>query len=441
MSSWESLRIWSSNSTLHSSKELSNLDLLDSNKLIKRKITAIDYYFNEDLCRNVFIWCDISRQTIYSGIVEFNENPYLSQLNKLLETNLGNHMRLAVDYLYRRVYLALYEFSRIDLFDIRTNISTNFLPNISRPVDIAIDSELQVLFWIENWTCISHLVISNMSTTRMCSSKPRALAVDVMNAQLYWSDSDGNLFRKNYFDLKNQIIISDKKMSQNYALDLSNDAIYMSDPYKLTALFKSTLISKVVLIESPGILDFKVIKNKICDSQQQRPHTQLSNTSFVIENTGSNQSITEWQNMTHNRLIPSRFNNNNNNRRDDLFHSKYFVLFICGIVLISLILIGLAIIVIRSCLKTRKANTNQNKRKTIGVRNRLTINDKSKLILNKNINKTVCIEDLGSFSNNGFLDPQLICSNCPIKQTCSTCEDRDECLDKGICLSTYKLLA
>ena len=89
-----------------------------------------------------------------------------------------------------------------------------------------------------------------------------------------------------------------------------------------------------------------------------------------------------------------------------------------------MLLILLIFIAFKRFKTIRKNNLKRNQIKRINVRKtkRYSLSDKNKLLgNNKNVNKTVCIEDLGSFSNNGYLDPQTFCNACPIRQTCSSC--------------------
>ncbi|CAG2116843.1 unnamed protein product, partial [Medioppia subpectinata] len=144
LSSWQTMKYWTSNSALHSSK---TIDVLDSvNASNDRKLTAIDFYASEDHCVNVLVWAELTTKTV-----------------------------LAVNSLNKTIYLALFQFSRIDVFDIERQVISNFLTNVSKPVDIAIDSERQMLFWIENWTCISQTSLTHVNIVKMCSTKARAI--------------------------------------------------------------------------------------------------------------------------------------------------------------------------------------------------------------------------------------------------------------------------
>lgn len=438
LSSWQSLKYWTSNSSLHSSKIIKNSEVFQSNESNSRRITAIDFYRNESNCENILFWFEVLSQTIYCAIVNTNgQNLYLTELKSLSQLDLGTHIRLAIDSVNKNIYFSSFDFSRIDCFEIETKVIKNYLKNITNPVDIAIDSQLEVLFWIENWSCISYTFITNTSVVRMCSTNARALAVDPPNTQLYWSDINGQIYRRNYFAKDYEIIFSAKKMQQNYALDVTNGAIYLSDRFKLTSINRKTFTNKVVLIESQGIVDFKAIETRVL-CQQQRPQTKKR----IEKHMNSTELNETFYNVIAVNQSLIRFDSDSigNNNENNFFSSHYFYLIITFSVIISFILIFLIIIGLKRVFKPKVIKRRVIKRISGEMSHRLRNKDKNKLIFNKkSVGKSVCIEDLGSFSND-FLNSQSFCSNRPIVQTCSSCDDRDECMDRGICLNTYKLL-
>ena len=200
LSLWSSLKYWTSNSRLHSSKVIQNFDVFHSNISKNGEITSFDFYSNEEKCQNVLIWCELKSQTIFSSQIEIkNENLYFTESQELFKMNFGSHIRLAVDSTDKSIYLSLFEFSRIDVFDIEKRELKPFLTNISYPLDITIDKSRQILFWIENWSCISQTSITNISIVRMCSINAKALAVDPLNEELFWSDPSGPYIPKKVF--------------------------------------------------------------------------------------------------------------------------------------------------------------------------------------------------------------------------------------------------
>ena len=358
-----------------------------------------------------------------------NEKLIFSKSKELLKMNFGSHIRLAVDS-KNNIYLSSFDFSRIDVFDIENKILKTYLENISHPVDIAIDNNRHILFWIENWSCVSQTFINDINVMRMCSINARAIAVDILNGELFWSDSFGRIFKRKYFEKSVELVFTAKKMNQNHALFVTTRAIYVSDLFKLTAIDRSTLNEKVVLIESPGILAFKSISLKECNSTEmglKNIEYNLTKESNVITMSPINRSLT------------FDLEENSHYIKNYWFGSKYSVYIIVVSILTFFALILLLFILKRFY---RKNNSNRTQIKRISGRKtkKFLLNDKNKLLSNGRNSKTVCIEDMGSFSNNGYLDPQTFCSNCPIRQTCSSCDDKEECLERGICLTTYKLL-
>ncbi|XP_054168212.1 uncharacterized protein LOC128965530 [Oppia nitens] len=412
LSSWNLLKYWTTHSSLHLSQ---TIDDLYSNKSNDKKITAIDFYVNEKICQNVMIWSDLTARSIFSSTFTISDQ-YLNitQTKQLLSMNFGSHLRLAIDSLNQNIYLALYDFSRIDIFNINTKVTTNLLSNISHPVDIAVDSKRQILFWVENWTCICQTSLTLIKIIKFCSLNARTIALDPIESQLYWSDLNGNIFRRNYFEKTTQLVISTKKMQQNFALDVTNNAIYLSDSYKLMSIQRSTLNTKVVIIESQPILDFKAIETHyLCRRDKTQPLDRTRNNSVFINETISNV-------IFMNQSLIDREKSYNNNNKTFLVSTTFYI------------------IIMFQRLFDKKP-IKRNKVKTIS---RLFRNQYKRRLLNEDsLSKSVYIEDLGSFGNNGYLDSKQFCMSCPIRQTCNSCQDRDECLEKGICMKTYKLLS
>ena len=437
LSSWQKLKYWASTSSPHSSRVIENSEVFDKNGSSFGRISAVDFYQNQTFCQNVLIWFELMSQTIYSSIIDMKDkNIYLRETTKLLPMNFKSHIRLAVDFVDKNIYLSLFEFSRIDVFEIENKNLKTFLTNITKPVDIAIDSDQKILFWIENWSCLSQMYINDTQPLRMCSINARALAVDPPKGLLFWSDSNGNVFQQKYFEVRPQMIFSAKKMQQNSAIDVTNGAIYLSDSYKLLAFNRSTFTQKVVLIESAGISDFKVIESKqLCESVD---HQNLNyNTSGSDETIVFNVITMSPKNSS----LISDSKNNSNYIQNTLFGSNNFVYTLIVFVLIVLTTILSIFIAFKKYYKKNNSKVTKIKRISRRKSGKFLFNDENRLLKSdKNIGKTVCIEDLGSFSNNLYLDPQTFCSNCPIRQTCSSCDDKEECLERGICLTTYKLL-
>ena len=108
------------------------------------------------------------------------------------------------------------------------------------------------------------------------------------------------------------------------------------------------------------------------------------------------------------------------------------------LILLILILAPIIFYLLRRKLRNQQRN-NENRR--------LLIRKNYQRFRDKNLtskSRVLCIEDLSGIRNNAFIRnnefQESDCSNCPLRQTCDNCIDRNECIESGICLSTFRLL-
>lgn len=452
LSSWQSIKYWSTNSSLHSSKVLEDLVDSKSNSSGQQRISGLELY-GADNCRPVLVWCELVSQTLYmANILTNGRSLSAREPTKLVQMDFGSHVRLAVDSVNNQIYMCLYELSRIDVFDIHTRTQRTLLSNISHPNDIAFDSRHRILFWIENWSCVCQMPVNdtpNAAPLKLCSTNVRALAADPLNGLLFWSDTNGNIYQQKYMSTNAQIIFSARKMQRNLAIDVTANAIYLSDEFKVMAIERTTLKERVVLVESHAILDLKCISSKdLCYAPEaqvppERPLEGQSVDNFfnysVIDKTSDTWNVITQSPMNTSLAIGSKSDNST-----DIYKLSWiYITLIClsSVVLICLIALSLVFAIRHLTKRSHKQSPINNSIKRINARkdNRF-LSDKHRLIQpnDSNVGKTVCIEDLGSFSN-GLLEPS-VGANRALRQACSSCEDREECMERGICLTTYRLL-
>ena len=455
MSSWQSIKYWSTNSTLHSSRVLEDLVTSESNSSNSKRISGLELYGKGE-CNNVLVWCELNSQTLYSAQIDTNGRSLSSrEPTKLLQMNFGSHVRLAVDSAANQIYLCLYDLSRIDVFDVETRTLKTFISNTSHPNDIVFDSQRRILFWIENWSCVYQRSVNDtdspasLKSVKVCSNNVRALAVDPPNDLLFWSDTNGNIYQQKYMESNAQIIFSARKMQRNLAIGVTRNAIYLSDEFKLMAIERTTLKERVVLVESDAILDFKCISCKdLCNGPQAQVEAEARVTEQAMDNF-FNYSVIDKTSVTSIVITQSPINTSltvgskSDNSKDIYNFSSIYISIIClsSVVLICLIAMSVIMTLRHLSKRSHKQSPINTTIKRINARkDSKFLSDKHRLIQpnDSNVGKTVCIEDLGSF-NSSWLDPS-VGANRALRQACSSCEDRDECMERGICLTTYRLL-
>ena len=429
MSKLDSIKIWQLNTDIHSSSSISidnyhdnttsNYDYIDS----KHKITALDYYFDQ-FCHLNLVWFDGEHQSLYTGLL--TDHYELININ-VINYNLNcSHARIAADRFHRKIYIALYEFGTIDYVDINRNFSyLNLIKNLTRPNEIAVDGDENVLFWIENWSCIAQISIDNKANVmKKCQIKPRTIATDTLSKLLYWCDFDGLIYFSKYFQYDFKFIKPTKKIHQVYAIEIIQNSIYLSDSFKLYEVERTTSQPsnvKVVFVET-GVFDFKIIKpeHKICyDDAHVKYENKSQSVKFHVNSNSSLYQVDVYQ-LENDGMI--------------LYH------FVPLLYLILLILILAPIIFYLLRRKLRNQQRNNENRRLLIRKNYQRFRDKN--LTSKS--RVLCIEDLSGIRNNAFIRnnefQESDCSNCPLRQTCDNCIDRNECIESGICLSTFRLL-
>lgn len=445
-SSWNAIKYWkpgehfSISLTGNDYKLITNLGIYESKNCVQVK--PIGTCTNKSL-----IWIDSVNDSFYQADIMFTykeATKFHLSLNNITkipqETKFGNYSRLTIDKKRRKVYVSRYHFGTIDMFDLDKSFQkASVISNLSKPSDIKIDEERNIMFVIENSTCILKIHLSpTLTLTRpWCFTEIKAIAPDVDHQYIYWSQLDGSIWRSQYDSTKPEIYSSsDHKIHRPYALDVENNgALLLSDWYTLAKRFSGDNHAQYMLVDKHGISDFKQLE------------VSMRRNLDLISDQGQNSVSVSSSESYLNETSESPLIFVDGDHKGGIVDKTYRLLILSlAILLFSLLSIVILYVIIK-CYKRRfyrscygqhsqfvnDDNCTLSKAKRSHKRKTYRRNDVTKVV-NSSGTRTVCIEDLGGFTNGGFLN-----SSCK-PNLCDDCEDKIECIEKGVCMSTYKLL-
>lgn len=368
---------------------------------------------------------------------------------------------LTIDSLTLRLYVSLYNEGKIRSFDLNTfkvNSSIdlweqNYLStNLTKPGQMVTDSRSRFLFVVENSSRILKFHLDDHQTEVIYSSNfaIKSLSLDSLYYFVYWITNDGAIYRCKYDGSDVLLIFNEtatlfksNNISPFSLYVFSNKSsgsltVYLSDfKYKALAYYhlklneneyKYSLFKKEIMnIDHPSIYAFVVINNEQLSScrtyltnSTKKPIISVDMTVAASEDKPVVSAGTEILTIVE---TPSALY---------LFAVSSVILLILGVCLLIVFkkFYSGANRVDNNLIKNenniKKDSSEQPKSRSSSVKRK-----------NYSASPTVCIEDLGGFTNYNYFES---CSKCPLKKTCDVCDYKDECIEKGLCMSSYRLL-
>lgn len=337
---------------------------------------------------------------------------------------------LAIDRRHMDLYLSMFKLGRIDVIDLISGDVKRSLTNISKPAELRIDHQNRFLFIITNSTCIYkyHMDEEYMRMV-VCTKQPiKSLSIESSSHLIYWITSDGTIFRCDYNGSQIQLVIenNERKLTP-FSLYISNRSnrltAYISDHkhqmimsivmdlnVTTTGFTVKRNFTQVLMVEYPSIYSLNVYNEEVCSAASQLIDSSTSNISVINETRvqiATQESKLEI--LSYNLII-------------------YVVAGMFLILVISLLIFGLNRH--HRCLFKKSGHDD-------GICGKSLLDPPATVKTKANNTLTICIEDLGGFNNSSYLDN---CSECPLKKSCEGCDYEDECLERGICMSSYRLL-
>lgn len=446
-------------------------------------INSIDYFYNSSSNTNdelILIWTETSGDSFSSGHLNVDQKQISNKRVHGIPSHHAPISNFVVDPRYKPPVIfsshdssgliRVYSLNVDDDMDSETGCI--WINETIKPGQVVIDfnreDELSVVYWIQNGTCIFKSQYPNYQQKVICVNQIitqiRPInSFTITGSYSYLLFSSGEIYRHNlrtggiqnlipesfydghpdfkyghedYFKSMSSIVNEDESSIQLFISNSNHGDLFQVNVSCTTESSCHVTNSRLVLIERK-IYDAKVVTLNKVTGHKPFPFKMTTNFSLCQETVTPDGDIRPYTFLTYPEPIDSDEWNKWTGLSSFMFASTA-MLCLMGLIFVTLLIssvIWFRRYKNRSSHMRYRRNISQTtiengdgSLSTSGVKTK-TFRGNSGSCVTVNPDRTVSIEDLGGFANHAFFE-----------KSCDVCEYKDECSERGICLSTYRLL-